>query len=127
MRLSALLGRSVTNFLCRPVALTVEHRTPNPRAGGSNPSWPAIFFLSAMGAMKTNAESVVEKKGLIGKFHDFRTFFEQSKMEMKKVVWPDKQETISTSSAVLLLVVVMAFFLGLLDLGLTKIVAAILS
>ena len=80
-----------------------------------------------MGAMKTNAESVVEKKGLIGKFHDFRTFFEQSKMEMKKVVWPDKQETISTSSAVLLLVVVMAFFLGLLDLGLTKIVAAILS
>ena len=26
---------------CRPVALTVERRTPNPGVGGSNPSWPA--------------------------------------------------------------------------------------
>jgi preprotein translocase subunit SecE len=48
-------------------------------------------------------------------------------MELKKVIWPDKQETISTSSAVLLLVVVMAFFLGAVDLVLTKIIAAILS
>jgi hypothetical protein len=30
--------------LYRPVALTVERRTPNPSAGGSNPSWPATLF-----------------------------------------------------------------------------------
>ena len=30
--------------ICRPVALTAEHRTPNPGVGGSNPSWPANFF-----------------------------------------------------------------------------------
>ena len=28
--------------LNRPVALMVEHRTPNPGVGGSSPSWPAI-------------------------------------------------------------------------------------
>lgn len=77
--------------------------------------------------MKNNAEAMTEKKGLFRKVEEFRIFFEQSKAEMKKVVWPNKQETISTSSAVLLLVVVLAFFLGMLDFGLTKIVAAILS
>ena len=30
---------------CRPVALTVERRTPNPGVGGSNPSWPANVML----------------------------------------------------------------------------------
>jgi hypothetical protein len=30
--------------LCRPVALTVERRIPNPGVGGSNPSWPAKSF-----------------------------------------------------------------------------------
>lgn len=77
--------------------------------------------------MKKNAESEVASGGLSHKFHQLRDFFEKSQLELKKVIWPDKQETISTSSAVLLLVVVMAFFLGLVDLSLTKIIAAILS
>ncbi|WP_028578487.1 preprotein translocase subunit SecE [Desulfomicrobium escambiense] len=77
--------------------------------------------------MKKNAETEMPKQGMAQKFHELRVFFDQAKMELKKVVWPDKQETISTSSAVLLLVVVMAFFLGIVDLVLTKIIAAILS
>ena len=77
--------------------------------------------------MKKNAEAEMPKQGMAVKLQEFRTFFDQAKMELKKVVWPDKQETISTSSAVLLLVVVLAFFLGIVDLVLTKIIAAILS
>ena len=80
-----------------------------------------------MEKMKKNAETEMPKQGVAQKFQELRVFFEQAKVELKKVVWPDKQETISTSSAVLLLVVVMAFFLGILDLALTKIIAAILS
>ena len=77
--------------------------------------------------MKKQAETEVESQGVRRKIDDLRLFFDQSKVELKKVVWPDKQETISTSSAVLLLVVVLAFFLGMVDLGLSKIIAAILS
>lgn len=77
--------------------------------------------------MKKNAEVEMQKQGIAQKFDDFRVFFDQAKLELKKVIWPDKQETISTSSAVLLLVVVMAFFLGIVDLVLTKIIAAFLS
>lgn len=80
-----------------------------------------------MDTMKKNAEVELPKQGLAQKIDDLRLYFEQSKMELKKVIWPDKQETISTSSAVMLLVVVMALFLGVLDLGLAKIIAAILS
>jgi preprotein translocase subunit SecE len=77
--------------------------------------------------MKKNAEAELQKQGIMQKFNDLRVFFDQAKVELKKVVWPDKQETISTSSAVLLLVVVMALFLGVVDLVLTKIIAAVLS
>ena len=80
-----------------------------------------------MDKMKKNAEAEMPKQGIAVKLEQFRVFFDQAKMELKKVVWPDKQETISTSSAVLLLVVVLAFFLGIVDLVLTKIIAAILS
>ena len=77
--------------------------------------------------MKKQAETEVESQGARRKIDELRLFFDQSKVELKKVVWPDKQETISTSSAVLLLVVVLTFFLGMVDLGLSKIIAAILS
>jgi preprotein translocase subunit SecE len=80
-----------------------------------------------MDKMKKNAESEAPKQGITQKFQDFRVFFEKAQLELKKVVWPSKQETISTSSAVLMMVVVLAFFLGIVDLVLTKIIAAILS
>ena len=80
-----------------------------------------------MDKMKKNAEAELQKKGITQRIEDLRVFFDQAKVELKKVVWPDKQETISTSSAVLLLVVVMALFLGVVDLVLTKIIAAVLS
>jgi preprotein translocase subunit SecE len=80
-----------------------------------------------MDKMKKNAEAEAPKQGMTLKLQEFRDFFEKAKLELKKVVWPDKQETISTSSAVLMLVVVLAFFLGIVDLVLTKIIAAILS
>ena len=80
-----------------------------------------------MDKMKKNAEAELQKQGIAQKIEDLRVFFDQAKVELKKVVWPDQQETISTSSAVLLLVVVMALFLGVVDLALTKIIAAVLS
>ncbi|GAB6177864.1 preprotein translocase subunit SecE [Desulfobaculum senezii] len=74
------------------------------------------------GATKTAPES-----GAVGKLNQLKEFFDQSKVEMKKVTWPTRKETIATSVAVLVLVVVMAVFLGLVDAGLTKAIEAILS
>ena len=61
------------------------------------------------------------------KFEQFRDYLTESKAEIKKVTWPTKKEARVTSVAVLILVVVMALFLGLVDLGLTKLVELILT
>ena len=37
-------GREARGLERRPVAPTVEQRSPKPRVGGSNPSWPATFL-----------------------------------------------------------------------------------
>ncbi|GAU07555.1 preprotein translocase subunit SecE [Desulfoplanes formicivorans] len=73
------------------------------------------------------ANKPAENRGLGERISDLRTFFELSKKELKKVVWPDKKETMSTTGAVMILVVVISLFLGVMDLGLSKIIEAILS
>jgi preprotein translocase subunit SecE len=64
---------------------------------------------------------------LMGKIQQFREFFEQSKVEIKKVTWPTRKETISTGIAVLVLTLVMAVYLGVVDVALSKLVELILS
>ncbi|MFP4316628.1 MAG: preprotein translocase subunit SecE [Desulfovibrionales bacterium] len=78
---------------------------------------------------KKSKETAIETQGSgIGvKLAQFREFFEQSRVELKKVTWPTRKETVTTSMAVLVLVMVMAIFLGLVDMGLAKIIEAILN
>ena len=46
--------------------------------------------------------------------------------EVKKVTWPSRKEAMGGTAVVLLVVLIMAIFLGLVDLLLSKIIAAIL-
>ena len=54
-------------------------------------------------------------------------FFKDLRSEVKKVVWPTRKEVTTTCVAVLVLVFVMSLFLGLVDFGLSRLVAFILS
>jgi len=49
------------------------------------------------------------------------------KIELKKVVWPTRKDTIASTSVVLIIVMIIAFFLGLVDLGLSRIIRLILG
>jgi preprotein translocase subunit SecE len=46
----------------------------------------------------------------------------EAKVELKKVTWPTRKELLSTTAIILLLVFLIAFFLGVVDLGLVKII-----
>ena len=46
---------------------------------------------------------------------NLRDFVQDSRTELRKVVWPTRQETLQTSLAVILMVIVMGIFLWLLD------------
>ncbi|BDQ35282.1 preprotein translocase subunit SecE [Pseudodesulfovibrio portus] len=68
-----------------------------------------------------------QSTGLMGKVRELLQFFEESKVEIKKVVWPTRKETVTTCIAVFVVSVVIALYLGVVDLALSKIVEVVLS
>lgn len=51
-----------------------------------------------------------------------KKFFEESYSELKKVSWPPRKDSIKAAYAVVVFVVIIAFFLGIVDYFLAKIV-----
>ena len=66
-----------------------------------------------------------KSEGIVAKAKAFRNYLELSKTELRKVTWPTVKETRTTS--LLAFVVVMAIFLGVVDLGLSKLISFILA
>ncbi len=55
------------------------------------------------------------------------SYFSSSVEELKKVKWPTKNEVLNNTILVVVICVFMAVFLGLLDFGLTRLVAWMVS
>lgn len=49
-------------------------------------------------------------------------FLSEVKLEVKKMVWPTRKETTATTVAVIAAVFIVAIYLGVLDLGLSKVI-----
>ncbi|OGW08129.1 MAG: preprotein translocase subunit SecE [Nitrospinae bacterium RIFCSPLOWO2_12_39_16] len=56
-----------------------------------------------------------------------KIFLNEVKIEMKKVSWPTRKETMYTTSAVIISVFLISFFLGLVDLGLSKLIERLIK
>ncbi len=54
-------------------------------------------------------------------------FLKEAWQELKKVYWPSRKETYAATLVVIILVLIMAFYLALIDFMLTRVVQAILS
>ncbi|MBI2216046.1 MAG: preprotein translocase subunit SecE [Candidatus Rokubacteria bacterium] len=55
-----------------------------------------------------------------------REFIREVFLEFKRVTWPSRQELMNSTTVVIVVTVVLAFFLGAVDIGLTKVVERIL-
>ena len=66
-------------------------------------------------------------QGPAAKLQSLGRYFENARAELGKVSWPTKKEMKATSFAVIALVIVMAVFLGIADLLLSKLMETILS
>jgi preprotein translocase subunit SecE len=53
-------------------------------------------------------------------------FFREVKVELTKVTWPSKKQTIGSTAVVIVFVFVIAFFLGIVDIGLSSLIRLIL-
>ncbi|NOZ69473.1 MAG: preprotein translocase subunit SecE [Deferribacteres bacterium] len=60
-------------------------------------------------------------------FKKIKNFFSEVKIELKKVVFPSREEVIGSTKVVLVLVLIVAIFLGLIDLVLSKLVGMVVK
>jgi preprotein translocase subunit SecE len=63
-------------------------------------------------------------KGTIDKWLQF---LREVKMELKKVVWPSRKQTIGSTVVVLILVMIISVFLGMVDMGLSGLIRVVLK
>ncbi len=53
-------------------------------------------------------------------------FLREVKIELKKVTWPSRKETMASTAVVIIIVVIISSFLGLVDLGLSSLIRFVL-
>ena len=56
-----------------------------------------------------------------------KQFLVDAKTELKKVTWPTRKELLSITVVVIILVLLVAFYLGIVDLGLVKIIKSVIG
>jgi preprotein translocase subunit SecE len=54
-------------------------------------------------------------------------FLKEVRFELKRVTWPSRKETLAGTMVVVIIVLIVASFLGIVDLGLSQLIAAVFS
>jgi preprotein translocase subunit SecE len=86
---------------------------------GRDGSIPASMRLLGVLAALVIAVAIAAFTGLGRRV---RNFLAESQFEMRKVVWPTRDETIKTTGIILLVVIVLSLLLGLIDLILKSVI-----
>ena len=64
-----------------------------------------------------------------GKLGDFLNrgidFLREVKVELKKVTWPTRKQTVGSTVVMIILVIIISFFLGAVDIGLSSIIRVV--
>ncbi len=79
---------------------------------------------------RSGFSEAVEKNSFFLKISQIITkisqFFREVKIELKKVTWPTRKQTVSSTIVVIVLVFIISLFLGLVDFGLSSIIRLVL-
>jgi preprotein translocase subunit SecE len=70
------------------------------------------------------AKSVAAEPNIVQKSVQF---LREVKIELKKVTWPTRKQTLGSTVVVIILVMIISLFLGLVDVSLSKLMQAILQ
>jgi len=62
----------------------------------------------------------------LGHWEKGMQFLREVRIELKKVTWPSRAQTMGSTAVVIILVIIISFFLGLVDMGLSGLVRLIL-
>lgn len=86
---------------------------------------------------KSSSTARSESKKLEGNFFDrlfvagplqkSLQFLREVKVELNKVTWPTRKQTIGSTLVVIILVMIISFFLGIVDIGLSSLIGVVLK
>jgi preprotein translocase subunit SecE len=97
----------------------VEHRSPKPGAVGSSPPTPASRQVKAQINERANIVTMEETKPKTS----LTDFVRETQQEIKKVTWPTRKETITTT----IMIVVMALITGMFFLAVDTLLGYLIS
>jgi preprotein translocase subunit SecE len=86
-----------------------------------------IYSIPPKIAKKEPEKKKTEKDSIFKYIQVAGQFLRESKIELKKVKWPTRKELLASTAMVILLVLVVALFLGLIDFGLIKIIKNVIG
>ena len=76
---------------------------------------------------KPKAQRSDVKNRVVAAVENASQFLREVRVELTKVSWPNRRDVIASTSVVLVIVFLIAAFLGLVDLGLSRIIKLVLS
>ncbi len=79
------------------------------------------------GVRKKNPSAILEKSGIGGFLDKCFQFLREVKAELKKVTWPPRKNTMGSTVVVIILVMIISFFLGLVDAGLSSLIRLVVQ
>lgn len=80
--------------------------------------------LSPQKASSVTRTAPVKQKNFLDKIVQF---LREVKVELKKVTWPSRKQTIGSTVVVIILVLIVSLFLGVVDIGLSNLVRVVLQ
>ena len=85
---------------------------------------PKAVLLPKKSSGQTRSISKVKQPSIIQKGVQF---LREVKVELKKVTWPTRKQTIGSTVVTLVLVIILSLFLGVVDMSLTSLIQLVLQ
>ncbi len=74
------------------------------------------------------SSGVIPEQGKLGNYlNKGIDFLREVKVELKKVTWPTRKQTVGSTVVMIILVIIISFFLGAVDIGLSSIIKVFLQ
>ena len=108
-----------------------ENRQPETQGAAETPKTPdkAAETQKPIPAKKEQPKAAKpsERKIQLSWWAKSVQFLREAKVELKKVSWPSRKETMASTVVVIVLVIIVSAFLGLVDMGLSSLVGLVLQ
>jgi preprotein translocase subunit SecE len=109
----------------------------SPKTGLISDSVRGIKKAQTLSLKKSSSTARSESRKLEGNFLDrlfvagplqkSLQFLREVKVELNKVTWPTRKQTIGSTLVVIILVMIISFFLGIVDIGLSSLIGVVLK